>query len=302
LETEQEAGNLVYSFQTGSAWELAAFGVNTLSQRYDWFGLKEVRQAIAMCIDRDVIVDELLYGVPQVPDTYVPENHPYFESTTSYSYDPEAAGDLLTAAGWIDHDDNPQTPRISNGLANIPDGTSLAFSYLVSSDAERPETARYIKNNLAGCGIEVEINTQDWESLMTPGPEGFLFGRNFEMAQFAWSTSVEPACRLFMSEEIPGPYPEFPKGWGGANLSGYSSTAFDEACLEAMSTLPGGDANMEAHHTAQEIFAEELPVLPLYQRIHLVAVRPDMCEPLIDPAANSALIHLEEMDYGEACE
>ncbi len=302
LESEQEAGNLSYTIQVGTAWELAAFGIDTLSQRYDWFSSKEVRQAIAMCIDRGKIVEELLYGVPSVPDTYVPSNHPLSAPVASYSYDPEAAGKLLTAAGWMDYDNDPQTPRTSTGILNIPDSTSLVITYLVPSDAERPEAAQYIKDGLESCGIGVEIVILDWESLMTPGPEGPLFSRNFEMAQLAWVASIEPPCGLFKSEEIPGPYPEFSKGWGGANLSGYSNPEFDQACQKATLSLPGSEAYVEAHQTAQAIFAEDLPVLPLYQRIRLEAMRPDMCNANIDLAGYSTLVHLEALDYGEFCE
>jgi peptide/nickel transport system substrate-binding protein len=302
LEDEQEAGVLTYEVQIGTAWELAAFGISTRSNRYDFFGSKEVRQAIAMCIDREVIVDDLLFGVSTVPDTYVNNNHPLYEPVGKYAYDPGAANDLLSSVGWMDLDGNPGTPRTSSGIANVPDGTPLSFTYHVPADAERPRAAHYIQSGLAGCGIGVEVLTQDWNSLMTPGSEGILFGRNFEMAQFAWSGSVEPACYLFMSDEIPGPYLEYSKGWGGTNLSGYSSPEFDEACRQAMTSLPGSEAYTQAHHRAQAIFAEDLPVLPLYQRIRLVAMRYDFCDTIIDPAVNSVLSHMEEFNYGKICE
>ena len=49
---------------------------------------------------------------------------------------------------------------------------------------------------------------------------------------------MEPACFLYTSEEIPGPYPQYPKGWGGANASGYSNLQFDLACRQALNSLP----------------------------------------------------------------
>ena len=33
----------------------------------------------------------------------------------------------------------------------------------------------------------------------------------------------------------------------------------------------------QAHYLAQAIFTEDLPALPLYQRLKLVAARPDFC-------------------------
>jgi peptide/nickel transport system substrate-binding protein len=303
LRNEQADGKLSFSVQTGTAWELAAFGIDTLDeQRLDLFGPEEVRHALAMCIDRQKIVDELLFGVSIVPDTYVPSNNPLYDDEISkVEFDPGRAAELLDSVGWIDHDSNPQTPRTSLGIPEIPDGTPFEFTYLVPSDAERPEAAQIVKDGFTMCGIGVEVVIEDWDSLMRPGPDGPLFGRQFEMAQFAWSASFEPSCALFMGDEIPGPYPDYPKGWGGANLTGYSNPEYNDVCRQAMFSIPGSEIYLYAHNRAQEIFANDLPVIPLYQRLRLVAMRPDMCNLVIDPAANSALSHLELLDYGEMC-
>jgi len=302
LKQAQGAGNLTFVVQTGTAWELAAFGIDTLNlQRVDLFGNKQVRQAIAMCIDRQKIVDELLFGVSLVPDSYIPPNHPLFQSQTRLEFSPERAGELFTTAGWMDTDADPQTPRTAQGIPGIPDGTPFEFTYLVPSDAQRPKVAGIIKEGLAQCGIGVEVIPENWDGLMKPGPEGPLFGRQFEMAQFAWVASIEPACYLFSSDEIPGPYPAHPKGWGGGNLTGYSSLEFDEACRQAKSALPGSEIYIENHTRAQAIFMDELPVIPLYQHIGLVAMGPDLCHVVIDPATQSALSHLELLDYGDTC-
>jgi len=303
LQREQSEGRISFSVQTGTAWELAAFGIDSLnSERPDLFSTVEVRQAAAMCIDRQQIVDELLFGISIVPDTYVPPNHPlYNEDVTQYTYDPQTAALLLASGGWVDYDGDPQTPLTSLGNPGIPDGTPLAFTYLVPSDGERPVAAQMIKAGLESCGMAVEVIEADWDTLMQPGPDGPLFGRTFDMAQFAWTASFEPACGLFISPEIPGPYPDYPKGWGGANLTGYSSPEFDAYCRQAMNALPGSESYLQAHGSVQVIFSDELPVLPLYQRIRLVAMRPDLCNLVVDPAANNALSHLELLDYGESC-
>jgi peptide/nickel transport system substrate-binding protein len=303
LQSEQAAGKLSFSVQTGLAWELAVFGIDSLDEgRVDFFGPVEVRQALAMCIDRQKIVQDLLFGVSFVPDTYVPVNHPYANPDISpVEFDPDTASRLLDSAGWVDHDSNPQTPRVSRGIPEMLDGTPLEFTYRVPSDGERPAAAQIVKDGFSRCGVGLEILGEDWETLMVPGPEGVLFGRQFDMAQFAWQASFEPSCALFISDEIPGPYPENPKAWGGGNLAGYHNPDFDAQCQLAMSSLPGTEAYQQAHFEAQEIFLEDMPVIPLYQRVRLVAMRPDLCNLIIDPAANSALSQLELLDYGESC-
>jgi peptide/nickel transport system substrate-binding protein len=52
---------------------------------------------------------------------------------------------------------------------------------------------------------------------------------------------------------------------------------------------------------AQSIFAEELPALPLYYRIRLVATRPDLCGVLARDPLESALWNLEKFNDGEGC-
>lgn len=302
LQAEAQAGTLQFNIQTGTAWELAVFGIDTLNQaRYDLFELKEVRQAVAMCIDRQKIVTQVLDGLTTVPDTYVPPNHPLAASETSNAYDPETARELLASVGWIDHDQNPDTPVVSSGVAGIPDGVPFQFEYLGPSDFERPQVGAMIQSDLAQCGLDVELVSLDWEALMAPGPEGPLFGRRFAMAQLSWSYTLEPTCELFTSDEIPGPIPDFPKGWGGGNLTGYHNPVFDQACQGARLALPGSEAMVLAHREAQNLFLENLPAIPLYQRIRLVAMRTDLCNLDLDPAGYETLSALEWLDYGDGC-
>jgi peptide/nickel transport system substrate-binding protein len=139
------------------------------------------------------------------------------------------------------------------------------------------------------------------EDVFAPGPDGQLFGRNFDMAQFAWTNSLEPPCFLFTSTQIPGPYPDYPNGWGGGNAAGYNNPDFDAACDRARNTLPGAAGYVESQQQAQLLFAEDLPVLPLYIAPRQAASRPDFCGLVIDPSADSILWNLESFDYGEGC-
>ena len=289
--------------QSGTSWEQITFGILPFDiQKGSLFGSKEIRQAVAMCVDRQAIGQELFADEMLVPDTFVPVTHPLRNlEVAQYVYDPDRAAEILQFAGWIDHDANPTTARISTGVLGIQDGTPLAFTFLVPEDAERPQVAQMISDMLAACGIEGQADLQEWATLLGPGPEGPIFGRNFDMAQFAWAYSLQPSCNLFQGSDIPGPYPDFPKGWGGGNASGFQNAAFDEFCIQTRTSLPDSEMYLEAYLRLQEIFADELPALPLYQRLKPVVMRPDMCPALIDPAFGSALSQVEAFDYGENC-
>jgi len=306
----QNASRLRVVFQPGTAWEHLDFGIlpyalqtqGTSGAPVPFFQARETRQAVALCIDRQRLAEELFYGQSLAPDTYVLPTHPLFnQQVKRYTFDPQAAAGLLDAAGWRDVDGQAGTPRVAQNVAGIPDGTPFAVEFLTTTEEEKQRAAQMIQQDLAQCGIQIEIKAMPWDSLFLAGPEGPVFGRNFTMAQFAWSSALQPPCFLYTTSEIPGPYPEFPKGWGGANISGYSNPNFDRACQQASSALPDTPEYRAAHAEAQAIFAEDLPSLPLYQRLRLVVMRPDMCGVTVDPAAESSLWNLEQFRYGEGC-
>jgi peptide/nickel transport system substrate-binding protein len=257
---------------------------------------------VATCIDRQALAGQLFYGQSQAPDSYVSADHPLFNAgVRRYTFDPAAAGKLLDAAGWLDADGSSETPRVAQGVAGIPDGTPFEVTLLTSDEDEKQRAAQAMQASLAQCGIKLNISASPAETVFAPGPEGPIFGRSYSLAQFGWVAPLEPPCRLYTSAEIPGPYPEFPKGWGGANASGYSNPEFDRQCQTALTALPDSPERAAAHQTAQAIFAEDLPSLPLYARLKLAVTRPDFCGAEQDPSSESALWNLERFNYGEAC-
>ncbi len=291
------------TYQISTSWEQAAFGIDSLDESHlDFFERKEFRQALTMCIDRQGLVDELLLGWSSVPNGYLPVEHvSYAPEAAHYDFDPAAARALLAAEGWVDDDQNVATPLTAVGIPGIADGTPLAFTYIVPADSEREAAANYVKESLSQCGIALDVQVQPWDQFLSPGPDGDLFGRNFEMAQFAWAESQIPACFLYLSEEIPGPYPDYDKGWGGGNVAGYSNPEFDRACQAALHTLPGTPENLQAHQQALRIFSEDLPAIPLYWRSKIMAMRPDLCAPVADGRPHVNLSMIEMLDYGENC-
>jgi peptide/nickel transport system substrate-binding protein len=299
----RDEGRISLAIQSGYAWEVLEFNLSPLSaDRPAYFASRDVRQAVAMCIDRQALVDRISAGQMQVADLYVPGEHPLYNSQAKqYALDVQAASELLAASGWLDSDNDPSTPRIAQGVGNVPDGTPFAVQYLVSGEEERQAVAQMIQANLKQCGIQVEAIIQPVEDYLAAGPGGPVFGRQFDLAQFAWMNAVEPPCSLYLTSEIPGPYPDFPKGWGGVNASGYSNPLYDAACLEALNSLPGTPQHQEKHTEAQAIFAVDLPNLPLYWHSRVVIGRPDLCNLEPGMAIGNIFSSLESFNYGEAC-
>lgn len=318
LQELEQQGKLKLFYQAGTAWELLTFGLlpattspaaaggatpAALSSTPQFFNLREVRQAAAMCLNRESLAAEFSLAQAPSPDAYIPPGHPLLDPNgRKYSYDPQAAAQLLDQAGWKDADNNPATPRLARGVSGVTDGTAFEVDLVISNEAEKQRLAQVLKEMLGACGINLRIDARSPDVAFAAGPEGPIFGRNFTLAQFGWESTVEPPCFLYTTAQIPGPYPQFPLGWGGANATGYSRTEFDTACRQAALALPGTDEYLQAHYQAQAIFAEDLPAIPLYSRVKLVAARPDFCQVELDPSSESALWNLERLDYGASCQ
>jgi peptide/nickel transport system substrate-binding protein len=320
----QAAGQLNATFVTGTVWEHIDFGIQPIeyddgyqqgTDRPDFFSDVRMRQAFIQCMDRQAVVDTVLFGQSQVIDVYIPPQHPLFnENATSWPYDPEAGSALLEEVGWVDDDSDPTTPRVAQGVANVADGTLLEMAYETTTSTQRQAVTSLIQQSLAGCGIQANINLMPASEWFADGPEGPLFGRRFDLGEFAWLTGVQPPCDLYLSTQTPGEAGQtfvsvqtgedvlMQSGWGGQNDPGYVSQEYDDACNLALQSLPGQPGYEEGHLEAQRIFSEELPVAPLYLRLKLSATRPDMCNFFQDPTNNSEMFNVEEFDYGDCAE
>ena len=274
-------------------------GINK-EDRVDYFGDARVRQALADCLDRQQVVDSVLSGLSYVPRTYLPEEHPlYNPNATGYSLNVAAAAQLLENAGWKDVDHDPSTPRQAWGVPGIPSGTPFEVNYATTNAVQRQQVSTILSEGLEQCGIKVNLQYLDADSLYAPGPDGILFGRNFDLVEFAMgSTGIEPPCDWYTSAQVP----DAANNWVGTNVSGASTPSFDAACLESQQSLPDDPTHAAAYAQAQSIFADYLPVIPLYWRVKSAAARPGLCQFSLDPTAANNLWNIEAFDSGAGCQ
>jgi peptide/nickel transport system substrate-binding protein len=266
------------------------------------FNLRETRQALAQCIDRQKLADTIPAIAGAVPLTYVSPAHPLAnKDARAWAFEPQAANQALEAAGWKDTDSNPSTPRISQGVNGVPDGTAFRVSLMIGDAPEKQRLGTALQEMLAGCGMQVDLDARPADVIYAAGPNGPIFGRQFSLAQFGWAAGIEPGCALFTTSEIPGAYPEFPRGWGGANAGGYSNPDFDRWCKQAGASLPEWPGYSQAHQQAQAIFAEDVPALPLYTSARLVIARSDLCLTIPAFVSESALYDVENFQIGTVC-
>ncbi len=299
----REAGKIQLFTGQGPEWEHLDFGIKPASyddyyypgaDRADFFGDVRTRKAVALCINRQAIVDDLLYGLGIVPASYIPPQHPLFPADLQpLPYDPQQGMRLLEEVGWMDEDNDPSTPRTALGIQTILGGTPFSITYLTTRAPLRQQVAARIAADLAGCGIQVQINNLNVDELYAAGPDGPLFGRKFDLAEFAWDSSVQPPCALYESAQIP----HQKNGWLGGNVTGYANPDFDTACRAArLARSDQPQVIADNHAAAMRLLAGELPSIPLFFHVKMAAARPGLCGFEMDVTARSQLWGIENID------
>lgn len=200
-----------------------------------------VRLAIAHAIDREEIVEKALggYGYP-AEGTYVPAiAWAYNPNAKLPPFNPDKAREILDNAGYVD--------RNGDGIREAPDGTKLSFRLLYFTGAEEEAICTIIKERLKDVGIEVKLESLEiaaWE-------EKVVKKRDYELALCDGFQGPDPDnLRMRFG---PGQY---------INFAGYNNTEFGRL-LEEASKLTDMEKRKELYWKAQEIFAKDLPYLPL---------------------------------------
>lgn len=291
-------GELVEYVASAGVIEQIIFGIDSSAifeeTHTPWFADTRVRQAVTQCIDRQALADVFTGGRASVMDTFVSPDHTLLPADLpQWPYDPAAANTLLDEAGLADN--NGDGVRESIG-ATRPFSVTLGT---VAGDPLREELNARVRDDLATCGIQVNPYTLDAGTWFAPGPSGTVFGRKFDLAQFAWLSRIQPDCGLYLTANIPGPLEQGFNGWSGVNVSGWSNEAYDAACNLALSLLPGQDGYVEAHQEAMRLFATELPAVPLFSRLRLAATTPNVLNFRLDPSQPSELWNAFELDMTE---
>jgi len=290
LQRLSNSGIISLASTAGAEMERLDFGLEPLSSSGPQTDL-QFRTALASCIDREGMAQQLLLGLTDVPETYLPPSHPLYASEGSeIDYDPEMAGEILDELGWVDHDADAQTPRVSNGVGGVREGIELSIQFLTTPDGLHQEVAERVQNDLRQCGIALETEFVSQIELFEPWPDGPAFGRNFETIGWAWPAWVSPLCEMFHSAEMPSAAAPL-----GVNAAGFSSSEYDVACGLLLHSLPESPEYKQAAQETQQILAESLASIPLYMRPRIIAHREGICGFQVDPTEYSALWNLEEI-------
>jgi peptide/nickel transport system substrate-binding protein len=216
---------------------------------------KRVRQALLYALDREALSKQLFEGKQPVADSFVsPLDWIATDDLPKYKYDPKRAAELLDQAGW-------HMIVLGKDGFRYKDGTRrLSLELMTTAGNRSRETVQQVlQSQWRKLGIEVRIRNE---------PARVLFGQTLKqrqytgMAMYAWISAPESLPRLTLhSKEIPSAA----NNWAGQNTPGFSNAEADKV-IDQIEVELDRERRKTEWRRLQEIYVEELPVLPLYFR------------------------------------
>jgi peptide/nickel transport system substrate-binding protein len=223
-----------------------------------------VRKALSMAIDRQVLVD-IGYGEAGRPTcTVVPAPAIYAsDNTDCLKQDIEGAKALLEAAGWVDSD--------GDGIRE-KDGKKFSILYQTSVNPVRQDFQAVIKGWWNEIGIEVELKSIDGGVYFggDPGsPDTFqkfyadveMYANNFD------GTDPETYLAGYLCNKAPSPDNQ----WQGENIPRFCDPAYDAMVAQLASTRDINERGALAKKMADMVTKEQMASIPLVDRGRLSA-------------------------------
>ena len=215
------------------------------------FRNKKFRQAIALAIDKEALVQGVLEGLGTVSTgPYTPNSWAYNEDVKAVPYDSLRARELFVEAGY----------RYAKDGKLTRDGKSVTFTLLTNQgNRNREQTATIIQSQLKDVGIEVKIRIIAWSTFLSE----FVNKRKFDAVLLGWSLARDPDLYSIWHSSKTGEH-EF-------NFVSYKNAEVDRLIVQGRKTF-NRNKRIALYNRVHAIIADELPYVFLYVPDSLPAV------------------------------
>lgn len=222
---------------------------------------RDIRHALIHAIDREAISQQLFGGRQPVAQSSVnPLDWVAADDIPKYTYDPRKALELIVKSGFT---------KLVQGVRQHKDtGEPLRFEFMTTAGSKARELVQQVlQSQWKAVGIDVRIKNE---------PARVYFGqtvtqRKFTgLAMYAWSSAPESVPRTSLhSAHIPTEA----NGWAGQNYPGFKNAEMD-ALIEKIEVELDKPTRKKLWRRLQEIYATELPAIPLYFRAETFIMPP----------------------------
>jgi peptide/nickel transport system substrate-binding protein len=178
-----------------------------------------VRRALTHAIDRNALIEALMFGYAQIASGPVLPFSPLDPGVEPLPFDPEASRRLLAEAGYSPGPD---------GIMTGPQGP-LRFSMMVSENRLRQDLATVIQNQLRQVGVDVQLRVMEFQTLLQQHR-----ARDYQSVLSGWSMDnfrVDPTP-LFSCEEA--------RREQSPNRAGYCNPEADRLMIAGMQETDAG--------------------------------------------------------------
>nr|WP_223281758.1 ABC transporter substrate-binding protein SapA [Xenorhabdus griffiniae] len=240
-----------------SGMNIAYLAFNTSKPPLDQLA---VRQAIAYAINNQRLMKSIYYGTAETAASILPRASWAYDNRAEITeYNPEKSRKMLKELGL-------------NGL-------ELTLWVPTASQSYNPsplKMAELIQADLAQVGIKMSIRPVEGRF-----QENQLMDKTHDMTLAGWSTDSNDPDSFFR------PLLSCAAIASQTNLSRWCNSAFDEALHDALLNQQLA-SRIKNYHVAQEILAQQLPVLPLAYSMRLQISRYNIQGLVLSPFGNSS--------------
>ncbi|RLF12458.1 MAG: hypothetical protein DRJ98_00800, partial [Thermoprotei archaeon] len=243
--------------------ELGMFEFDFNNRRWPMSNLN-FRKAIAHLVDKDRIVTEVVKGYGMVLDSIIgPQwGDLYNPNVPKYEYDPELAAQLLDEAGFVMGPDgwriDPQTGETLRPLVFI----------IRADDPLRSQAGLMLVEELENIGIPVDEQVVD----RTIAYEKVMTEYDYDIYTGGWILDRDGTYLYDLYTSYIDVYPE---PWS-LNYIGFNNSEFDYWAYQMKYNSSNFEEFKEAAWRAQEIFMEQVPMIPLWSTAGVKAYRADL--------------------------